>query len=397
MKKRFFSANALFCCAVLLLHPCQNLHVFAEDQIGQTKIWPDILEYSEDYYTKEGTDESSNTDASDSGALHTNVKLHPYTDEELDALFHDLPRYLESGSFTLNRLNHNPDGHITIADGHVYINGKPFPCRVPWSYLEETITSRLDEFQGDWSVYIKDLSTGTTMEINEHAMESASLIKLYIAGTIYEKLENGELTEDETMTEALHNMIVYSDNEASNVLVRYLYDSQSGESFQDGLDVVNDFIQRHGFTNTEQVNGIADPSLWVSDGRVNMTSAADCGRFLEMIYHRELVSHFASFRFETLLNKQQVNYKIPAALPEGTHISHKTGEVNDTENDAAIIYTPNGDYIFSILSTNLTDTGTAVDHIHEITELVYNYFTTPVFEASTDKFIDLSVLRTTEE
>lgn len=114
------------------------------------------------------------------------------------------------------------------------------------------------------------------MEINEHAMQSASLIKLYIAGATLELIENGELTETDTITHALHEMITVSDNESSNVLVRSFCD-ESGD-FQTGLAKVNDFIQRMGFTNTVQVNGIADPSLWVSDGRINETSAADCGK-----------------------------------------------------------------------------------------------------------------------
>ena len=234
---------------------------------------------------------------------------------------------------------------------------------------------------------MKDLSNEKTMEINEHAMESASLIKLFIAGTTYELIEKGELTETDTISHALHEMITVSDNESSNVLVRSFCD-ESGD-FQTGLDKVNDFIQRMGFTNTAQVNGIADPSLWVADGRINETSTADCGRLLEMIYDRELVSHFASFRFENLLNNQEVNYKIPAALPSGTHISHKTGEVDDTENDAAIIYTPFGDYIFCIMSTNLYDTGSAVDHIHEITSLVYNWFTSPIVEVDSETLLPL--------
>ena len=93
--------------------------------------------------------------------------------------------------------------------------------------------------------------------------------------------------------------------------------------------------------------------------------------------------------FENLLNNQEVNYKIPAGLPEGTPISHKTGEVDDTENDTAIIYTPYGDYIFCILSTNLTDTGSAVDHIREITAMVYDWFTRPVIEVDSETLLPL--------
>lgn len=333
------------------------------------------------------TESDSTFSVNDSVDMYS-LDITPLNDEALDRLFGDLPRYLDLGSFTLNKLNNVPIPQIT-SEGMILRDrlGRAYRVRMTWDALQNEITTRLSQYQGDWSVYLKDLSNEKTMEINEHAMESASLIKLFIAGTTYELIEKGELTETDTISHALHEMITVSDNESSNVLVRSFCD-ESGD-FQTGLDKVNDFIQRMGFTNTAQVNGIADPSLWVADGRINETSTADCGKLLEMIYDRELVSHFASFRFENLLNNQEVNYKIPAALPSGTHISHKTGEVDDTENDAAIIYTPFGDYIFCIMSTNLYDTGSAVDHIHEITSLVYNWFTSPIVEVDSETLLPL--------
>lgn len=333
------------------------------------------------------TESDSTFSGNDSVDMYS-LDITPLNDEDLDRLFGDLPRYLDLGSFTLNKLNNVPIPQIT-SEGMILRDrlGRAYRVRMTWDTLQNEITTRLSQYQGDWSVYLKDLSNEKTMEINEHAMESASLIKLFIAGTTYELIEKGELTETDTISHALHEMITVSDNESSNVLVRS-FCNESGD-FQTGLDKVNDFIQRMGFTNTAQVNGIADPSLWVADGRINETSTADCGKLLEMIYDRELVSHFASFRFENLLNNQEVNYKIPAALPSGTHISHKTGEVDDTENDAAIIYTPFGDYIFCIMSTNLYDTGSAVDHIHEITSLVYNWFTSPIVEVDSETLLPL--------
>ena len=333
------------------------------------------------------TESDSTFSGNDSVDMYS-LDITPLNDEDLDRLFGDLPRYLDLGSFTLNKLNNVPIPQIT-SEGMILRDrlGRAYRVRMTWDALQNEITTRLSQYQGDWSVYLKDLSNEKTMEINEHAMESASLIKLFIAGTTYELIEKGELTETDTISHALHEMITVSDNESSNILVRSFCD-ESGD-FQTGLDKVNDFIQRMGFTNTAQVNGIADPSLWVADGRINETSTADCGKLLEMIYDRELVSHFASFRFENLLNNQEVNYKIPAALPSGTHISHKTGEVDDTENDAAIIYTPFGDYIFCIMSTNLYDTGSAVDHIHEITSLVYNWFTSPIIEVDSETLLPL--------
>lgn len=367
---KYFSlllSACLTCASPLSAAAQENETEIAAARESVTDIWPNL------YEVNMRIAERQNLKIADTQLAAP--RNHAFTQEELDELFGDLPFTFDTGSLTLNELNglgKSPSGQhgellVTLSNGKVI-------TRPSWTSLEKEITDRLASYQGDWSVYIKDLSTRKVMEINEHSMESASLIKLYIAGTIYEQLDWGSLEETETIMNALNLMITVSDNESSNVLVRQLYD-ESG-SFQDGLDVVNDFIRRHGFTNTQQVNGIADPSLWVSDGSVNMTSPADCGRLLEDIYNRELVSHFNSYRFEVLLNKQEVNYKIPDGLPYGVHISHKTGEVDDTENDAAIIYTPYGDYIFCIMSTDLTDTGSAVDHIHDISALVYNYFTT---------------------
>lgn len=346
----------------------------------------EILTWPEFPVSSEAESETEFSSETETESL--NSDWHRLSESELDQIFGDLPRYLDLGSFTLNQLNNVPIPQLT-PDGMIIRDrfGHAYRIRMTWNSLEDKITSMISGYQGDWSVYLKDLKSGNTMEINEHAMQSASLIKLYIAGTTLELIENGELTETDTITHALHEMITVSDNESSNVLVRSFCD-ESGD-FQTGLAKVNDFIQRMGFTNTVQVNGIADPSLWVSDGRINETSAADCGKLLEMIYNRELVSHYASYRFENLLNNQEVNYKIPAGLPEGTHISHKTGEVDNTENDAAIIYTPYGDYIFCILSTDLSDTGSAVDHIHEITTMVYDWFTSPIMEVDSDTLLPL--------
>lgn len=241
-----------------------------------------------------------------------------------------------------------------------------------WGTFQQELSDTLLGYDGDWSIYLKDLNTGRTMDINEHSMESASLIKLYIAGAVLEQIKDGKLEDTNSVSSMLDAMITVSDNESANSLVMLLRD-KSG-SFQSGLDVVNDFIRRNGFSSTQQVNGIANSDLWISDS-INMTSAADCGHLLEMVYNGTFVSEEASSRLMKLLIRQAVDYKIPSALPSDVQIAHKTGEVSDTENDVSIIYTPYGDFVYCILSNALQDTDTAVAHIRDITQTVYHYFT----------------------
>lgn len=247
---------------------------------------------------------------------------------------------------------------------------KKLPIKQTWEEFEATLTSMLDSFAGDWGLYLKNLKTGEVISINEHPMESASLIKLYIMGTVYQHIADGTLEKTETIDRLLNDMITVSDNESSNELVRSLSPTKD---HSEGMKMVNEFIQKNGFKNTKQVNGLADPSLWVENA-VNQTSPADCGKLLEKIYKGKLVSHLASRSMEELLLNQEITYKIPAGLPENVTSANKTGEVSNSENDAAIVYSNACDYILCIMSTDLAATNSAVNHINSLSSLIYDYF-----------------------
>ena len=64
--------------------------------------------------------------------------------------------------------------------------------------------------------------------------------------------------------------------------------------------------------------------------------------------------------------------KIPAALPRGTQIANKTGELTGTRNDVAIV-NPFGDapLVLAILTKDATDYGAANAAIHAVARAVY--------------------------
>lgn len=241
---------------------------------------------------------------------------------------------------------------------------------ITWDKLEGLLTSMTEGYEGTWSIYVKDLATEDTISLHDESMEAASLIKLYIMGAVMEQIQLGNVEQTDQIDSLLNEMITVSDNEASNELVRYMSPSHD---HKEGMAVVNDFIRNHGFTNTIQVNGLADTNLWYSTG-VNQTSAKDCGKLLEEIYKGNLVSHLASRKMEDLLMAQDICYKIPDALPSEAVSASKTGEVTGTENDTAIVYSKGGDFILCIMSTGWSSQSQSVDQIHEITKTVYGYF-----------------------
>ena len=228
----------------------------------------------------------------------------------------------------------------------------------------------IDTYEGSWSIYVKDLKSGISLTINDQPQDSASLIKLYIAGAVLEKIQHQELEETETIDLLLSDMISLSDNEAANELVRYLSDSHE---HQDGMEKVNEFIEEHDFTDTWQYNGLEDSNLWYGD-EVNITSVKDCGRFLEEIYDGDMVSHLASRQLEGYLLDQEITWKIPAGIPSEIKTANKTGEKDNTQNDASIVYTPYRDYIICVMATNLTDEDTAVENIRAVSAKVYEFF-----------------------
>lgn len=264
----------------------------------------------------------------------------------------------------------NMEAFINLLQLHPNYLANILSLRESWVTLETRLNETISEYAGDWSVYVKDLTGDNVISINEQAMESASLIKLYVMGAVMEQIHTGKLEKTSKVSTLLNDMITVSDNESTNELVRLLSDSRN---HTEGMAVVNDFIKRHGFHNTEQINGLADRSLWSGNG-VNTTSTQDCGKLLESIYHGNLVSHIASLEMESLLLGQKVTYKIPQALPENVISASKTGEVSGVENDTAIIYSQGGDFILCIMSGNWSGQKTAISNIHEITNIVYDYF-----------------------
>lgn len=236
--------------------------------------------------------------------------------------------------------------------------------------LKKDLNEMIDTYEGSWSIYVKDLKSGISLTINDQPQDSASLIKLYIAGAVLEKIQHQELEETETIDLLLSDMISLSDNEAANELVRYLSDSHE---HQDGMEKVNEFIEEHDFTDTWQYNGLEDSNLWYGD-EVNITSVKDCGRFLEEIYDGDMVSHLASRQLEGYLLDQEITWKIPAGIPSEIKTANKTGEKDNTQNDASIVYTPYRDYIICVMATNLTDEDTAVENIRAVSAKVYGFF-----------------------
>ncbi len=242
--------------------------------------------------------------------------------------------------------------------------------------LKASISNYIQDKAGTWAVYVENLEDGSNFEINNKKMVAASLIKLFIMGKTYEEIDKETILLDDVQKN-LHNMITVSDNEASNVLVSKLgggkYTDMYDTYFQNGLKCINDYAQSIKCFDTEQQRDMKN-SRSVPISEENYTSVVDCGKLLSSLYHQRLVSQSADREMLELLKQQTRRGKIPAGLPDNIVCANKTGELSDVENDVAIVFSPETDYIICVMSNDVPNTSRARNCIVDISKMVYNYF-----------------------
>ena len=219
--------------------------------------------------------------------------------------------------------------------------------------LKKRLNEEIDKLGGKWSLYLKRMDTNQTIGINDdEKMVAASLIKLFIAGEFYTLAEEGELDAD-SFRSSPDLMISASDNGAANTLISACT-----------MDKINEFARENGYEETELNRRMLE---W--NGTENYTSARDCGKMLEKVLKGEYVSEEASERILEDLRSQQRTSKIPAGVPKEVKTGNKTGELDNVDNDAAIIWAPDCTYILCIMSS---DTGGRIAEIRKLSSIVYD-------------------------
>lgn len=240
--------------------------------------------------------------------------------------------------------------------------------------LLNQVQSLLPTDNGTWSVYVCNLAKNTDGAINDQQMQAASLIKLYIMGAVYEDYDSLSSTYGkDTLDNALNSMITVSDNNAANTLVNYLGVGDDAA----GMARVNKFCQDHGYTSTSMGRLLLADN---SNGD-NYTSVKDCGKFLKTIYQTdkgvstEDTLAGAEYMYHLLKMQTRTN-KITAQMPDGVKVANKTGELDNVENDAGIIYdTAKGiDLVVCFMSQDLNDTAAAQSVIAQDSRMIYGYY-----------------------
>ena len=234
--------------------------------------------------------------------------------------------------------------------------------------LKAKLQQKVKGYSGTYSIYVKNLDTNEYLSINNTNMKPASLIKLYVMGTVFEQIDKKAMKDSKEIRSLLKNMITVSSNDAYNILLNKL---GKGNTLK-GIEKVNKFCKAHGYKNT-RCGGTLLPSYvkQVYTGKGSRTTTRDCGRILEDIYRSVLVSRSASSKMLSLLRHQTRKNKIPSGLPPKVKTANKTGETSQLQHDAAIVFSKKADYIIVVMSEG---DSAAIRHIQDLSKITYKYF-----------------------
>ncbi|HYG62658.1 MAG TPA: serine hydrolase [Thermoanaerobaculia bacterium] len=166
-----------------------------------------------------------------------------------------------------------------------------------------------------------------------------------------------------TLEELIRRMIVRSSNLATNLLIERI-----------GATRVTDLTRQLGAEDLRVLRGVEDDKAFQA-GMNNVTTAKDLLVLLEALLPEAQGSPFSPAsreRMLEILKAQEFNEKIPAGLPPGTPVAHKTGDITGIHHDAAVVFPPGErPYVLVVLTRGILDEKEADATIAEISRAVW--------------------------
>ncbi len=153
-------------------------------------------------------------------------------------------------------------------------------------------------------------------------------------------------------------MITASGNLAANVLVERL-----------GAKNIQATTNRLGASGMQVLRGVEDQKAF-DQGMNNTTDAAALATLFEKLARGQAVSREASAEMIAILKRQKHNEGIPAGLPPGIDVAHKTGEITRIHHDAGVVYAKRP-YVLVVLVRGIDDQAASGRLIADISKTLY--------------------------
>jgi beta-lactamase class A len=175
-------------------------------------------------------------------------------------------------------------------------------------------------------------------------------------GAVYKSL-GGTLP----VRELAEAMITVSSNLATNLLIDKL-----------GVANIQGTVTALGADGMRVVRGVEDNKAY-EKGLINTTTARGLLTLFEAIGRGTAASDASCGEMIAILRRQQVNDGIPAGLPPGVPVAHKTGTITRIHHDAGIVYAKRP-YVLVVLVRGLDDEKRSAALIADISRLVFEAY-----------------------
>lgn len=248
--------------------------------------------------------------------------------------------------------------------------------------LKNIIETSLIGTQGTYGIAIKNLKTGESYYSNENrTFLAGSLYKLWIAATVFDQIQKGKVSEDETLSAdvSLLNQ-EFSVPPGSAELTSGQITSSLVDALDESITVSNNYaamLLAHRVTIPTVASFLIERQLNDSSfgdpKALPQTTPLDIAIFYEKLYKGRLLDKENTDKMLKLLKAQELNDKLPKYFPDGVSIAHKTGEINNSSHDAGIVFGKRGDYIIVALSESDSPPN-ASERIADLSKAVYQYF-----------------------
>ncbi|HVX29779.1 MAG TPA: serine hydrolase [Nitrolancea sp.] len=275
-------------------------------------------------------------------------------------------------------------------DGVVGVAARDFGSDARIEYNADTIFPTASTFK---TVLLYELYRQVDQGIIDPAMRITFEDRQRVPGSgVLQDLDAGAVL---TVKDIATLMIVVSDNAGTDIIYDLI-----------GRGPVADTLKRLGMTQThlplgcwEILAGLqnldpADPSLtyeelkrrleasespWESNALKetpdnDISTPNDFLILLEKIYRGEGLSASSRDAVIDILKRQKFAERIPALLPFGVQVAHKTGSVKGVRNDVGIVYAGDTTYGIALMSKRAENGAAAVELLAKLSKVVYDAF-----------------------
>jgi beta-lactamase class A len=167
--------------------------------------------------------------------------------------------------------------------------------------------------------------------------------------------------------ELAYHMITTSSNLATNLLLGVI-----------GTPAVNQTLRELDVEDGIELKRGVEDELAFEKGINNMVTADGLLRILVMLAEGKAFSPALSRRMMDILHGQEFNQGIPARLPKGARVAHKTGEISTVAHDAGVVYLPKRKpYVLVILTEWEASASGRSRTIAAISHAIYEFLTIP--------------------